>query len=179
MSQFLNICSFKHYPDAPCIEYVQLYIYLPTFTTRMPHMWLKIPYMEHIWAYVLVFSMFKSPIVLSLLGKSANPISLLKSIFLVLNPQFLVKSPRLLLQSPWFLRSFFQERVVVSARGGGPQGLPFNEVNPSYEADQDIWGRALDLELSMAIGNQETLGFWPKKMGIVHQPKWRIRKGFT
>jgi hypothetical protein len=48
---------------------------------------------------------------------------------------------------------------VVSARGGGPQGLPFNEVNPSYEADQDIWGRALDLELSMAIGNQETLGF--------------------
>ena len=35
---------------------------------------------------------------------------------------------------------------MVSARGGGPQGLPFNEVNPSYEADQDIWGRALDLE---------------------------------
>lgn len=38
-----------------------------------------------------------------------------------------------------------QERVVVSARGGGPQGLPFNEVNPSYEADQDIWGRTLGL----------------------------------
>eukprot|EP00435_Cladocopium_sp_Y103_P075814 s29_g65.t1 len=38
-----------------------------------------------------------------------------------------------------------QERVVVSARGGGPQGLPFNEVNPAYEADQDIWGRTLGL----------------------------------
>ena len=35
---------------------------------------------------------------------------------------------------------------MVSARGGGPQGLPFNEVNPSYEADQDIWGRTLDTE---------------------------------
>lgn len=38
-----------------------------------------------------------------------------------------------------------QERVVVSARGGGPQGLPFNEVNPSYTADQDVWGRTLGL----------------------------------
>ena len=38
-----------------------------------------------------------------------------------------------------------QEKGVVSARGGGPQGLPFNEVNPSYEADQDIWGRTLDI----------------------------------
>ena len=77
--------------------------------------------------------------------------------------------------------AIIQEKVVVSARGGGPQGLPFNEVNPSYEADQDIWGRPLDrpprrprmspdvFPVFSAVGKPETMvpcGFQAKGMAI-------------
>ena len=73
--------------------------------------------------------------------------------------------------------------MVVSARGGGPQGLPFNEVNPSYTADQDVWGSSLSLSCvlrtcwCMVISKNDPTESWSRKSGRLNglKPRWLIR----
>lgn len=84
---------------------------------------------------------------------------------------------------PSQILSSSQERVVVSARGGGPQGLPFNEVNPSYTADQDVWGSSLSLSCvlrtcwCMVISKNDPTESCSRKSGLLNglKPRWSIR----